>query len=492
MGKRYLLVLVPGIVALSCLPTAEFNNPLDPGFSGVKISTKNIACASPYGISNPCFIKNKRYSIVAPRTYNGAVYSQWRCFSADASTEWSSSPQLNLTFVSGGMKNISIQMKNASLFAGIPSNTVCIPSGGSGVFTEIGTGSLQTGSVSCDALGDIDGDGDLDLIVSGEYVTTYTKIYRNSGGSFSEIFPGTLTGVRSGSLALGDIDGDGDLDLVLTGNNGVINIGKIYRNNGSGSFSEINAGSLATVRDSSIALGDLDADGDLDLILTGFGATHVAKIYRNNGSGQFSEIYPGSIVAVRYSAIALGDIDNDTDLDVIVTGDTGAGYCSKIYLNNGSGSFSEVNSGTLHSVANGEIKLVDVDGDGDLDLILTGDDNGSSPHVGKIYQNNGEGSFSEIYPGSIIGLIGASIAIGDIDGDGDFDIIVNGMDGIFYTKIYRNNSNGSFSEIYPGSLTAAGGGSVLLGDIDGDGDIDAVHRGYTGVSEIAKIYRNGP
>ena len=105
--------------------------------------------------------------------------------------------------------------------------------------------------------------------------------------AFDEINAGSVTRVYHSSIAKGDIDGDGDLDLILTGNTSVTSpVSIIYQNDGSGSFAEINSGSLTGVYNSSIALGDLDGDGDLDLILTGWDntSTLVSKIYQNDGS----------------------------------------------------------------------------------------------------------------------------------------------------------------------------------------------------------------
>ena len=118
-------------------------------------------------------------------------------------------------------------------------------------------------------------------------------------------------------------------------------------------LSETNAGTLTGLRmyQNSIELGDIDNDGKIDLILTGYdGANYVSKIYKNNGSGSFTNINPGSLVNVAYSSIALGDIDNDGDLDLILTGDwwalgPGSSWEGIIYENDGTGSFSEINAG---------------------------------------------------------------------------------------------------------------------------------------------------
>ncbi|MGM0947256.1 MAG: FG-GAP-like repeat-containing protein, partial [Bacteroidota bacterium] len=141
------------------------------------------------------------------------------------------------------------------------------------------------------AWGDYDGDGDLDILLAGDDTGSnqLTKIYRNDGGTFVDINAG-LEGIRLGSVSWGDYDGDGDLDILLSGENGIagpgsmdeILISKVYRNDG-GTFVDINAG-LEEVEQSSAAWGDYDGDGDLDILLTGLNSSRqrISKIYRNN------------------------------------------------------------------------------------------------------------------------------------------------------------------------------------------------------------------
>ena len=82
-----------------------------------------------------------------------------------------------------------------------------------------------------------------------------------------------------------------------------------------------------------MAWGDYDNDGDLDILLTGdSGSGYIAKVYQNTGSG-FSEVYSGSLTGVRYGSVAWGDYDDDGDLDILLTGNSGSGYVSHIYRN---------------------------------------------------------------------------------------------------------------------------------------------------------------
>jgi hypothetical protein len=367
-------------------------------------------------------------------------------------------------------------------------------SGDRGGFSEINPDSLTDVSSGSIDLGDIDDDGDLDLILTGTKGARVSEIYTNDGsGSFTEINAGSLTSVRDSSVDLGDLDGDGDLDLVLTGAPGGNSTSEIYEND-SGSFTEINSGDLTGVQRSSIDLGDLDGDDAPDLILTGGDVMSmpISKIYRNDGSGSFTEINAGSLTGVRDSSVDLGDLDGDGDLDLVLTGDGATSMpISKIYRNDGSGGFTEINSGSLTGVRDSSVDLGDLDGDSDLDLVLTGDDATATP-ISKIYRNDGSGGFTEINSGSLTGVRDSSVDLGDLDGDSDLDLVLTGIDATStpVSKIYNNDGIGGFTETDSGSLTGVLYSSVDLGDLDGDGALDLVLTGQGDSTQYSQIYRN--
>jgi len=345
-------------------------------------------------------------------------------------------------------------------------------------FTEVAAG-LPGVSYSSTAWGDYDNDGDLDILLTGNNYdgSTYSsisKIYRNDSGVFTDINAGS-TGVDFSSVAWGDYDNDGDLDLLLTGYTGDSSnqyIANIYRND-SGIFTDINAG-LIGVRFSSVAWGDYDNDGDLDILITGnsYSSGYISKIYRND-SGMFTDINAG-LTGVSNCSAAWGDYDNDGDLDII----TG----NYIYKND-SGVFTNVNAGLLgvNKAAWG-----DYDSDGDLDLLLTGNIT-SSVRYSKIYKNE-SGVFTDINAG-LTGINSSSVAWGDYDNDGDLDILQAGYTGTGQiSKIYRNDS-GIFTDINAG-LTGVYNCSVAWGDYDNDGDLDIMLTGLSSSGGVSKLYRN--
>jgi hypothetical protein len=363
------------------------------------------------------------------------------------------------------------------------------------IFDEQTGISLPGVSSSSVVWGDYDNDGDLDILSTGSTgsATRISKIYKNNGNNtFTELTSISLTGVSNSSSAWGDYDNDGDLDILLTGNTGSANISKIYKNNGNNTFTEQTGISLSGVSSGSAAWGDYDNDGDLDILLTG-GSTsgNISKIYKNNGNNTFSEQTGISLTGVANSSSAWGDYDNDGDLDILLTGEAYYGRISKIYKNNGDNTFTEQTGISLTGVANSSSAWGDYDNDGDLDILLTGS-TGSTTRISKIYTNNGNNTFTEQTGISLTGVSSSSVAWGDYDNDGDLDILLTGQAGIsnYISKIYKNNSNNTFTEQTSIPLIGIYYSSVAWGDYDNDGDLDFLLTGNTGTTNVSKIYKN--
>ena len=319
------------------------------------------------------------------------------------------------------------------------------------------------GTTTSNALGDVDGDGDLDLVI----VNVVNLVLLNDGsGTFSDSGQMLGTGTTQ-SVALGDVDGDGDLDFV-TGNSGE---NRVWLNDGSGAFSD-SGQALGIGTTQSVALGDVDGDGDLD-IFSGNDLGEPSRVWLNNGSGAFSD--SGQALGNGNTrSIAQGDIDGDGDLDFI-TGDIGDNH---VWFNNGSGVFSDTGQ-ALGSSNTQSVALGDVDGDGDLDLVtgngnLTGEPN-------RVWLNDGSGVFTD--SGQDLGNFGTlSIALGDVDGDGDFDLVSG---NIGENRVWLNDGSGVFTDNGQ-TLGNIGTLSIALGDVDDDGDLDLV----TGNSGFDRVWLN--
>ena len=340
------------------------------------------------------------------------------------------------------------------------------------------------------AWGDFDGDGDLDLVLTGEFEGNEksSQIFRNNAGTFTDIAAG-LPGVRKGAVAWGDFDNDGDLDLALSGDTGTGLITRVYRNNGGVSFTL--AQNLTGVQTASIAWGDFDNDGDLDLLVIGSTGTlpdgsgvPVTRLYRND-AGVFTN-FPTALPDVYVGSAAWGDYDKDGDLDILIGGSTTGGVMiCRIYRNDGGGVFTDINA-DLPYFEIGNAAWGDYDNDGDLDLVMVG--NGISS-LAKIFRNDG-GTFSDI-GANLTGVLFAWAAWGDYDNDGDLDLAIIGHDGTApASRVYRNDA-GVFTDI-GATLQVLDLGQVAWGDYDGDGRLDLlmVGTGDTNEGDFALIYQN--
>ncbi len=319
------------------------------------------------------------------------------------------------------------------------------------------------------AIGDINGDGYLDLVCGNEQ---YVTLYMNTGGSLSTTPAwSSEPGFRTRGVALGDIDGDGDLDL-LCGN--FIHSNTLYLNTGGTFSSTPDWASEKTYATASAILGDIDADGDLDLVCGNDGDSNT--VYLNEG-GTFPVTPAWSSDQMNKTIdVALADVDGNGYLDLVCANDGQ----NTLYLNT-NGSFPHIPSWTSEPTdVSLDVVLGDVDGDGDLDIIF-----GNQEGNNTLYRNEG-GSFP-VTPELISesGWERGGIDLGDIDGDGDLDLVC-GMRGD-RNAIYLNE-DGTFSETpawSSGQINSTE--SVAFGDIDGDGDLDLLCGNFI---QSNTLYRN--
>ncbi len=349
--------------------------------------------------------------------------------------------------------------------------------------------SLGTSFSEAVALGDLDGDGDLDAFVGNmvtgfEFTPLPAKVWLNQGGAQGGapgvfIESSSLAASLTEAVALGDLDGDGDLDAFVANRDA----NKIWLNQGGaqgGTASDFiaTAQNLGSSDSLAVALGDLDGDGDLDAFVGNDGAN---KIWLNQtAQGMAATFTEGSSLGTSDSqAVALGDLDGDGDLDAFIGNAKFGGSlndrANKIWVNQTAqgmaATFTEGSSlGTSDSQA---VALGDLDGDGDLDAFV-GNTFNSTPLANKIWVN-------ETIPGMAINFTEGSslgnsesyaIALGDLDSDGDLDAYVANDDA---NKVWLNETTLGMPAMFTEgpSLGTADSQAVALGDLDGDGDLDS-------------------
>ncbi|MDZ7742903.1 MAG: VCBS repeat-containing protein [Bacteroidota bacterium] len=316
-----------------------------------------------------------------------------------------------------------------------------------------------------------------------------SELHKNlKDGSFQLVSTG-IKDVYLAGLDWGDYDGDGGQDLVLCGetHSGELFSG-VYRYH-KGYFSLVN-NAITPVRDGSVEWGDYDGDGDLDILLTGEGADKMARceIYRNMGGSKFQKI-PLAITPVYNGTAKWIDIDGDKDLDVILSGQTSSGrYVGEFYRNDKNDGFKLIPM-DLPALTLSDIAVGDLDNDGDPDFIMHGESiNGNL--MASVFRNNGNGSFTGMNS-DILGTRSGNLDLGDYDADGDLDLVITGETyGESVTWIYRNNGGFKFEHIDAG-LPGVSLGGAYWGDYDRDGDADLLLLGLDNCYDFsAKIFRN--
>jgi len=235
---------------------------------------------------------------------------------------------------------------------------------------------------------------------------------------------------------------------------------------------------------SSCALGDFDNDGDLDLAISGAeGIYPQSKILRND-QGVFTD-FGANLPALHYGATEWGDYDADGDLDLILAGmDASGNSYTKVYDNN-SGVFTE--SGiALPGMQDGRVTWGDYDNDGDLDILMAGNS------ISKIFRNDGNHLFTDILA-PFPPVQSGRCCWGDYNNDGQLDAFICGdTGGGIHSLLYRNN-NGIFTEvnISPAPFTGLYGGHAEFADLDRDGDLDLALSGMDiYVDGYFFVYRN--
>ncbi|MHC5212234.1 MAG: FG-GAP-like repeat-containing protein [Planctomycetota bacterium] len=337
---------------------------------------------------------------------------------------------------------------------------------------------------------------------------------------------------RSENIDVGDADNDGDLDVIVgNGGDGGAQPNKIYINDGTGAWTDQSGTRFAgvpndTTRD--IEFMDMDDDGDLDVYVSNRGTVanggETSRFYTNRGGLQGPNVgfYVeqtntrwGSLTSVPGSDQILGgnqgpfrdyscdcdfaDLDDDGDLDLFHSSygpSINGTRDSRIFMNDGTGTFDEqwpwINGGGDIKTHTLDMDIVDLDGDFDLDVVMSSRDSQARVYMNNLY-NPSSGSLFQDITGSALIATGATLSGTnnyecepvDADGDGDFDIWMKNYNGN-RDRLLRNNGN------LPPTFTQMNAwivgdpnvdeNEVDFGDYDGDGDLDAFAANFSGTN----------
>jgi eukaryotic-like serine/threonine-protein kinase len=274
-------------------------------------------------------------------------------------------------------------------------------------------------------LADLDGDQDPDIFVALWGRTPRVLLNDGDGQFESQPHERSLADdegeLRATNVAAGDVDGDGDIDMVTSFSGPEVAVcAGVWLNDGNAGFER--GSELSVERDDGgygVGLADLDGDSDLDLVCgTWSGRLYVAA---NDGQGHF-EVTGTVPTAPWIHALALGDLDQDEDIDVCLT--CGGEKALRVYLNNGDADFTECDLPSTYGRISGRPLLVDLDSDKDLDIVMPrrwkGDEDSPRPH--EIWLNAGQARF-ELRPLSEISCESNAVAATDLDADGDVDLL---------------------------------------------------------------------
>lgn len=310
--------------------------------------------------------------------------------------------------------------------------------------------------------GDLDGDGDLDIVLAkGRHWPLHNRILLNLGNGKFEVRSVGEQPDRSYSAALGDVDADGDLDVVVS--NDAPDEKKVYFNNGSGEFALAGSWGDPSWNTRNVVLADINRDDRLDLVV----ANRKSRSYviLNDGKGNFTKDHWRSLKAESAATMVTADFNGDGLVDIAAPHRDGG--ASRIFFNDDTTSFEKTSTFGPEVSSTRACASGDLNRDGAVDLVV-----GDERHGTKVYFNDGSGSFAKSVVIGEAKREAYAIAVADLNQDQHLDVIVGYSKG--GSKVFLNDGSGfEFKESSLGDGKGAVYG-IAVGDVNSDGRLDIV------------------
>ncbi|MGB5256217.1 MAG: VCBS repeat-containing protein [Woeseiaceae bacterium] len=366
----------------------------------------------------------------------------------------------------------------------------------SAAFAEVSAANLPVASLAGRCMdadhGDVDGDGDVDLVLAQEIARNIVLL--NDGSGVFTLANGAVNGGFGDNedVRLVDFDGDGDLDMFTAHEDDAVH--SLLINDGSGVFTEAAAAIPVNSIANAAEVIDLNADTRPDILL-GNAGTNIVLLQLANGTF-IDETTNRPIGTGTTQDLLLIDIDGDNDLDLLSANELD----NDLFVNDGNGFF--VNETATRLPANDgetrEADAADVDSDGDLDIILGNVSfNSGRPPQNRLLLNDGSGVFADATASNLAGLVNQSssftIRFVDIDDDGDADVLSprNDLGQGGDIEVWLNDGSGVFSPASSSPFSAPPNGSTFdieVVDLNADGKDDIYFCHRTGTDQL--YFRN--
>ena len=360
------------------------------------------------------------------------------------------------------------------------------------------------------AFADMDGDGKPDMVVANGFTKTISIFKNNttipgpiSAATFLAPVTFSTGAIPVYKIAIGDLDGDGQLDVAAGASSGNQII--VLRNNtiAAGTLSLVALAPMTAANNPySVAIGDADGDGKPDLVCANDGGNNFTA-YRSTSTPGTISFTAGTnfVTAAQTDDIVMRDIDGDGKRDIIVVNAAASSNNMMVFRNSAviaagpfaAGSFVLTSTYPFPALSAPECLLVgDVDGDGKVDVVVG---NKQSPSKISVYHNTST-------PGTVTlglcttqnGLNIESMAFGDLDGDGKPDIVATNLADTSISVFHNTSTSGvcSFASqcVFKTGSTSVSPAFVAVGDVDNDGQSDVAVSNYNG--STVSVFRNSP